>query len=86
MLGDTIAALKFGLSIWDSKEKTRYLDELLEIERRWLNEFKKGRPRKVNGVIEGYSSARLDELTIELRHFSSRIFAAAGVTNISTNM
>ena len=82
MFLDTVAALKFGLSIWSSKEKTKYLDELLELERKWLNEFKKGQPQMVDGVLKGYSNATLDELRIELRHFSSRVFTAAGVPGI----
>lgn len=74
MITELIAALKFGLSIWSSKEKTKYLDELLELERRWLNEFKKG--------YGSYSNASLDEFELELRLFSSRVFTAAGIPNV----
>ena len=86
MWADAVAALKFGLSIWDSKEKTKYLDELIELDKRWWNEYKKGKPRKVNGVLTGYSNATLDEYRVELRQLSSRVFAAAGVPGIRSDM
>lgn len=74
MATELITSLKFALSIWSSKEKTKYLDELLKLEDRWLNEFKKGRGK--------YSNASLDEFELELRKFSSRVFTAAGVPNL----
>ena len=74
MWADAVAALKFGLSIWDSKEKTKYLDELIELDKRWWNEYKKGRGN--------YSNAILDECKLELRRLSKRIFASAGVQRV----
>jgi len=86
MWADAIAALKFGLSIWNSKEATKYLDELIELDEKWWNEFKKGKPRNVNGEIKGYSSAVLDEYRMQLRKLSARIFAAAGFQGVRPNM
>ena len=77
MWADAVAALKFGLSVWDSKEKNKYLDELAELEEAWINEYKKGEPRMVDGDIVGYSTATLDELKLKLRNLSARVFTAA---------
>ena len=86
MWADTVAALKFGLSIWNSKETNKYLDELIELDEKWYAEYKKGEPRKVNGVIKGYSTATLDEYASELRKLSARVFAAAGYKGVRSDM
>lgn len=64
MGAELIMALKFGLSIWNSKEKTKYLDQFLKLERAWHEEHDKGKPSRITG--KGYSNVNLDLIEREL--------------------
>ena len=87
MLSESIEFAKLALQLWNSKEARKYLDELLAIEKNYLEEINKGRPiRGLDGKIRGYSSARIDELSQQLRHLRSRITTAAGITGVSANL
>lgn len=59
-----IEAIGFGLSIWSSKEKTKYLDQFLKLKKEWHEEHDKGRPSRISGM--GYSNANLDLIEREL--------------------
>lgn len=41
MLGDLIKAISAGLSIWDSKEKTKYVDQLFKAKEDYYAELSK---------------------------------------------
>lgn len=52
MLQAVLEIAKFGLSVWDSKEKNKYLDELLQLEKEYYEEGSKHRPDMaiINGI------------------------------------
>lgn len=63
-----VGALKAGLSIWESKEKTKYLDRLMRLEKERDEEGKK--PDPSHGV--------LDDLEFQLV-LLSRAFSSAAI-------
>jgi hypothetical protein len=52
-------SLSTGLSIWESKEKTKYIDKMLTLKRQWYEEY--------NKPTSNRSDARLDHIEYELR-------------------
>lgn len=69
MIAELFKVLAAGLSIWESKEKRKYVDKLMELKRDWYEEFNKG-PGKRNNAV-------LDNIKLELR-----ILAAAFATSV----
>jgi len=47
-----IASLKFGLSIWDNKESRKYLDEVLDLEKKRLYEENKPEQNRNHAVLD----------------------------------
>lgn len=54
-----------GLKLWNAKESTKYLDEVLKLQKEWLDEYQKPRDKR--------SNATLDELEQQL-HIICKIF------------
>lgn len=50
--------LEAGLSLWNSKEKTKYIDKMMALRKEWYEEY--------NKPIESRSDARLDNIQHEL--------------------
>lgn len=74
-MGTTVAlieALKSGLSIWDSKEKRKYWDEVLKLEKKYYEEYNKDRP----------DMARLDYYDFRLCLVSKGFSSEVGKTNL----
>jgi hypothetical protein len=67
-------ALRAGLSIWESKEKTKYIDRLIRLERERDEEGKKPDP----------NMAVLDDLEFQLV-LLSRAFSAAAIGGQKTS-
>ena len=65
-----LETLTAGLNLWDSKEKNKYIDAVVELKRKWYEENSKNPAERSNAV--------LDNLDIELR-----IVAAAFVASVS---
>lgn len=65
-----LSILSAGLSIWASKEKTKYIDQLTDIEKRYREESNK--PRDLQ------SDAVLDNLEFELRQLARNFAASVG--------
>lgn len=41
MIGSLFKALASGLSLWESKEARKYLDELMDLKAKWYEEYNK---------------------------------------------
>jgi len=66
-------ALAAGLSLWESKEKRKYLDKLMELKSDWYEEYNKG---------PGYrSNAVLDNLELELRILAVAFSTSVGASD-----
>jgi len=63
MVQALILALKSGLSLWESKESRKYLDQVLKLERKIYEENSEERP----------DMARLDNLNFQLCIISEAI-------------
>lgn len=59
MVESIFAVLAAGLSIWSSKEKTKYIDKLIKLKRDYYEE--------INKPFERRDNARIDNLEFELR-------------------
>jgi len=66
-----IGALKAGLSLWDHKEKHKYIDKVLKLEKDYYEEDNKERP----------DHARLDNIDWELRLICEVFSSKVGKTN-----
>jgi len=64
-----IKALQAGLSIWDNKEKTKYIDKLLKLRKEYYEEYNKDRP----------DMARLDNINFELQLISEVFSSQVGI-------
>ena len=73
MITVILQILSAGLSIWASKEKTKYIDELTEIERLYREEENKPRNQQ--------SDAVLDNLEFRLRQLGRNFAASVGKQN-----
>lgn len=54
--------LSQGLKLWNSKESTKYLDEVLALKQSWLDEYNKPRNQR--------SNANLDDIELRLQLIS----------------
>lgn len=41
-----------GLKLWNTKESSKYLDEVLELQRNWLDEYQKPRAQRSNANLD----------------------------------
>lgn len=41
-----------GLKLWNTKESTKYLDEVIELQQRWLDEYNKPRSKRSNANLD----------------------------------
>jgi hypothetical protein len=57
-----------GLKLWNSKESTKYLDEVLELQKAWQDEYLK--PRNLR------SNSELDSIELRLELISKNFTAA----------
>ena len=57
-----------GLKLWNSKEATKYIDEIYQLQKDWLSEYEK--PRKDR------NNSELDDIEQRL-HIIGKIFIAA---------
>ena len=62
------SVLAEGLKLWNTKEGTKYLDEVLKLQKDWLNEY--------NKPIKDRSDADLDYIEQQL-HLISKQFITA---------
>lgn len=65
-------ALAAGLSLWESKEKRKYIDRLMELKRDWYAEFNKDPAVRSDAILDHLRR----ELCILSDAFSSHIGAA----------
>ena len=61
-----------ALSIWESKEKTKYIDKLIKLEKDYYEEINKERP----------DHARIDVYLHELRLIGKAYYSQVGTENI----
>jgi hypothetical protein len=73
--GVIFQVLGAALSIWDHKEKHKYLDKFLDLKRAYYAEYNKDPTRR--------SDAELDRLEFELRILSGAFVASVGEQNAS---
>lgn len=59
-----------GLNLWNSKEKTKYVDRAIKLKERWREEYNKPSGARSNAV--------LDNLESELRELAVAFSTAAG--------
>jgi len=52
MLEILFKVLGAGLSIWESKEKNKYIDKIIELKRDYYSEFNKGPGYRSNAVLD----------------------------------
>ncbi len=71
MIESLIGALAAGLALWQSKEKRKYLDELLELKREYYEEDNKTRP----------DMAKLDRIEFQLCLLSQAFSTKVGEQN-----
>ncbi len=62
-----------GLQLWTSKEKTKYIDQLIELKEDYYAEYKKDPVYR--------SDARLDNLLFKMQLVGTGFAAAVGVEN-----
>lgn len=70
-----VKTLHTGLSLWDSKEKNKYRDKLIELERAYREEKNKDPAHR--------SDAILDNLEFELRLISIGFNSSVGEQNLT---
>lgn len=63
-------ALAAGLSIWDHKEKTKYIDQLAKLQKDYYAEY--------NKTLSDRNDAILDGLEFQLRILSNSFAASVG--------
>jgi hypothetical protein len=73
IIGALLEILSAALSIWESKEKRKYIDRKLELEKRYYEEYNK--PDSVR------SDAVLDNIEFELRQLARTVASEIGTTN-----
>lgn len=44
MFGTILNILQAGLSLWESKEKTKYVDSIIKLKRRYYDEYNRENP------------------------------------------
>jgi len=73
MVNTLLSILGAGLSLWDSKEKTKYQDKYLKLRKRYFDEEKKERP----------DHAVLDNLEFELYELSESFAAEVARSKVT---
>lgn len=68
-----IKILELSLSIWDRKDKRKYLDELISLKKEFYAEYNK--PREIR------SNAILDDVRLRLRILCDSVASAIGTTS-----
>lgn len=54
-----LGVLEKGLSLWDSKEKSKYVDRLIKLKKEWYEEY--------NKPLSERSDIKLDSVELQLR-------------------
>lgn len=62
-----------GLKLWNSKESTKYLDEVMKLQKEWLDEYQK--PREIR------SNANLDDIEQQLHIICKQFVNPPGSKN-----
>lgn len=62
-----------GLKLWNSKESAKYLDEVIKLQKDWLDEYNK--PRNLR------SNANLDDIELRLQLISKHFITSFGKPN-----
>lgn len=75
MISEFIRVLEVGLSLWLSKDKTKYLDEFIKLKKEYWNE--------ANKPMETRSDAVLDDIQFRLCILGTAFAAAASQPNAS---
>lgn len=73
MLSSIIQLLQTGLSLWEHHEKTKYIDKVIQLKKRYRDEESKPENER--------SGAVLDNIEFELRLISAAFCAAAQKPN-----
>ncbi len=73
MIDSLFAALAAGLTLWAAKEKTKYVDQLIQLKKDYYAE--------INKPLESRSDAVLDDITERVRILSSSFSAAVASQN-----
>lgn len=63
-----------GLKLWNSKESTKYLDEVYKLQKEWLDEYKKPRASR--------SNANMDYIEQRLHIIGKLFISSAGKQNV----
>lgn len=78
MFESLAGALHMGLSLWNSKEKRKYLDELTALEREHYEEDKK--PRDALDPRDARNDALLDDIRFRLCQLQRNLAAEVGAS------
>lgn len=62
-----------GLKLWNTKESTKYLDEVIQLQKEWMEEYEKPRSKR--------SNANLDHIEQRLHIISKGFIASSGKPN-----
>lgn len=76
MFGTILNLLTVGLDLWNSKEKNKYIDKKMALEKAYYEEFNKPDGVRADSV--------LDNLEFELHVLSTAFCAQAGKQNTET--
>lgn len=69
MFESLLTVLGAGLSIWNNKERTKYVDQLMSLKRRYYEEFNKDAEHRSDAILDGIES----ELRILASAFSTNV-------------
>lgn len=69
MFESLLTVLGAGLSIWNNKERTKYVDQLMSLKRRYYEEFNKSAEHRSDAILDGIES----ELRILASAFSTSV-------------
>lgn len=75
MIETIFPVLEQGLRLWNTKESRKYLDQVIELKRKWYEEYNK--PQDIR------SDAVLDNIQFELRILSLAFVSNSGKQNAS---
>jgi len=75
MVGTLLGILEAGLSIWASREKTKYQDRYIKLKREWYEEYNKPEDRR--------SDAELDRIEFDIRVLCLAVSAQIRAENTS---
>lgn len=73
MIESVIALLSAGLKLWSDKEKTKYVDRLMALKKRYYEEYSKTEEKR--------SDADLDNILFDLRLLSDSFSAIVRAQN-----